>query len=90
MFRKLDCASALGGCYTPALTLNKGGLMKNLGRCQVEEGCNSAAKYGLYRTSANGKKVWLNVCRACERKIGDENMRRAGGRYIKESKGSVE
>jgi len=63
--------------------------MRNLGRCQVE-GCNrfllghhipSAAKYGLYRTSANGEKVWLNVCGEHERIIGDENMRRAGGRY---------
>jgi len=55
--------------------------MRNLGRCQVEEGCNNAAKYGLYRTSANGEKVWLNVCGEHERIIGDENMRRAGGRY---------
>jgi len=60
--------------------------VNNLGRCQVE-GCNSVAKYGLYHTSANGKKVWLNVCREHERIIGDENMRRAGGRYEQPNKG---
>jgi len=59
--------------------------MRNLGRCKVES-CNSAAKYGLYRTS-NGKKVWLNVCGEHERIIGDENMRRAGGRYEQPNKG---
>lgn len=51
------------------------------GQCQVE-GCLNPAKYNLFRTS-NGKKVWLDVCEKHERIIGDENMRRAGGRYEK-------
>jgi len=42
--------------------------------CEVE-GCKSEAKFALYRTR-DGKKEWLQVCGNCERKIGDENMRR--------------
>jgi len=57
-----------------------------LGLCQVE-GCNNKAKYWLYKTyfhtflnsPSRGIKKWLHVCRGCERGIGNENMRRAGG-----------
>lgn len=54
--------------------------MKKLGQCQVED-CFKLAKHGLYRTNANGEKVWLHVCGYHEGIIGDENMRRAGGYY---------
>jgi len=50
-----------------------------LGLCQVE-GCNTPAKYGLYRTGNKGKE-WLHVCALHEGIIGSENMRRAGGYY---------
>ena len=48
--------------------------------CQIE-GCNRMSKYNIYRNCADGKKVWLNCCERHEKIIGDENMRRAGGRY---------
>ena len=48
-------------------------------QCQVG-GCVNPAEYGLFRT-LNGKKEWLHVCRLHEKNIGDENMRRTGGRY---------
>ena len=51
-----------------------------LGQCQVE-GCNRLARWALYRTNPDGRKVWLHVCDEHERIIGNENMRRAGGRY---------
>jgi len=57
-----------------------------LGPCQVE-GCDTPAKYGLYRTDSKGNKEWLNVCPRHERLIGDENHRRAGG-YYERGKGS--
>jgi len=44
--------------------------------CQVE-GCCNKAKYGIYRQLPYRTKKWLRVCGACERIIGDENMRRA-------------
>lgn len=55
-------------------------MKKNLGKCQIE-GCNKLAQYGLYRTTLMGEKEWLYVCRYHEKIIGDENMRREGGRY---------
>jgi len=59
-----------------------------LGPCQVE-GCHTPAKYGLYKTyfhsflnsPSKGIKKWLHVCRLDERLIGNENLKRAGGRY---------
>ena len=48
--------------------------------CEVEY-CQYFAKYALYKTYLDGIKKWLQVCRLCEKEIGDENMRRAGGRY---------
>ncbi len=50
------------------------------GQCEVE-GCQDPAKYGLYKTQPDGKKVWLHVCRKHEGEIGSENHRRAGGYY---------
>ena len=50
------------------------------GQCKIE-GCTNLAKYALYMTLEDGKKVWLHVCRTHEKIIGDDNMRRAGG-YI--------
>ena len=52
------------------------------GKCQVE-GCQTPAKYGLFKTYPNGKKRWLYVCELHEKIIGDENMVRAGGYYSK-------
>jgi protein-arginine kinase activator protein McsA len=46
-----------------------------------EECGNKPAQYGIYKTLPDGEKKWLNVCKGCEKKIGDENMRRAGGYY---------
>jgi len=48
--------------------------------CQIE-GCTAPAKYSIYKTYADGTKVWLKVCILCEGVIGDENMRRTGGCY---------
>jgi len=53
-------------------------------QCQINE-CSLVAEYGIYYTNANGEKVWLNVCGDHERIIGNENMRRAGGRYVKDN-----
>ena len=58
-----------------------------LGPCQVE-GCNSPAKYGLYRTDSKSNKEWLHVCSLHEGIIGSENHRRAGG-YYEGKKGKV-
>jgi len=52
--------------------------MKKL--CEVE-GCPNLAKYALYKTFPDGTKKWLKVCGQHEEEIGNENMRRAGGRY---------
>ena len=54
-----------------------------MGLCQVED-CTEEAAFNLYKTYPDGK-IWLNVCRSCEKKIGDENMERAGGRYKREN-----
>ena len=48
-------------------------------QCEVDD-CTNLAKHALFRTHSDGKKEWLNVCPLHERKIGDENMRQAGGR----------
>jgi len=48
-------------------------------KCEVE-GCNNRAIYKIYRTH-NGEKKWISVCEKCELKIGNDNMRQAGGRY---------
>ena len=48
--------------------------------CDIE-GCPNLAKYALYKTYPDHKKVWLNVCYQHEQEIGNENMARAGGRY---------
>ena len=48
--------------------------------CQVKD-CINLARYNLYKTNSNGEKIWLYVCVKHEKIIGDENMRRAGGRY---------
>ncbi len=50
--------------------------MKKLGQCEVK-GCQNEAKYGLFKTYPNGRKVWLHVCPLHEREIGNENLRRA-------------
>ena len=47
--------------------------------CQYD-GCNQPARYALFRTYPDGKKVWLHVCKGHERLIGDENLRQDGGR----------
>ena len=54
--------------------------MKKLVKCQIE-GCQNLAKYGLFKTSLDGKKSWLNACVYHEQIIGSENIRQAGGRY---------
>lgn len=50
------------------------------GQCEITE-CQKPAKYALYKTFSSGKKVWLHVCKGCEAEIGNENMKRVGGRY---------
>ena len=45
------------------------------------EECGKPAKYKIYKTFPDGHKEFISVCRKCERKIGDDNMKRAGGRY---------
>ena len=50
-----------------------------LKECEIG-GCQKLAEYNLYKTFPNGKKEWLYVCKEHEKEIGDENMRRAGGR----------
>ena len=47
--------------------------------CQ-EEGCVVKASYKLFRYNRDGTKSWVGVCQEHERKIGNSNMRRAGGR----------
>jgi len=57
-----------------------------LGKCQVS-GCQARAKNSLYQLQPSGEKVWVHVCEPHERRIGDENMRRAGGRYYDKNEG---
>ena len=45
------------------------------------EACSKTAEYSLHKTYPDGTKKWIRVCRECEQEIGNENMRRAGGRY---------
>ena len=52
---------------------------EHLGKCQIP-GCQQKAEFNLFWTF-DGKKEWVNVCKKCEREIGDENLRRVGGRY---------
>lgn len=49
-------------------------------QCEVN-GCQQPAKYALFKTFPNGEKRWLHVCKDHEAEIGNENMKRAGGRY---------
>lgn len=60
-----------------------------LSNCQIE-GCNNLARYGLFKTSVDGKKSWLYVCLYHEGIIGSENMHQAGGRYEGGSDGTRE
>jgi hypothetical protein len=49
----------------------------NYGVCQIE-GCSRPAAYGIYHTNLKNKtKVFIYVCSAHERIIGDENEHRA-------------
>ena len=52
------------------------------GQCEVL-GCTQPARYGIYKTYPNGKKVWLHIYRSHEQVIGRENIKRAGGYLIK-------
>lgn len=47
------------------------------GQCEIT-GCLQPAKYVLYKTFTNGKKLWLHVCKKHEGEIGLENLRRVG------------
>ena len=49
--------------------------MEEVKSCQVS-GCNRPARYALYRTMPDGRKVWLEVCREHEGEIGMENLAR--------------
>ena len=40
---------------------------------------NQPAKYELFKTYQDGRKVWLKVCKGHEKIIGLENLERAGG-----------
>lgn len=51
--------------------------------CQ-EEGCIEKARYKLFRYNKDGTKSWVSVCKKHELKIGNDNMRRAGGRIESE------
>ena len=50
--------------------------MKKLGKCQIA-GCSKEAQFGLYCTGEI--KRWVYVCSEHEKKIGRENLERAGG-----------
>ena len=50
------------------------------GQCQYPGGCFEKARYPIYHT-IDGKKEWIWVCGFHEKAIGDENLRRLGGRY---------
>ena len=52
------------------------------GQCEIG-GCHEPAKYALYKTYPDGKKVWLHVCKEHEGEIGNENFKRAGGYFTK-------
>jgi hypothetical protein len=44
--------------------------------CEIES-CDNPARYQIYKILPDGSKVWLSVCEYHEKKIDDENMRRA-------------
>lgn len=55
-------------------------------KCQ-NEGCNNSARWGLFKTTTECPtcgcdrecKVWVRVCDACEKEIGDVNLEKNGG-----------
>ena len=52
-----------------------------MGKVKVNcEECGKPAKYKLFKTDERGNKVWIDVCDYCDRVIGAENTKRAGGR----------
>jgi len=48
------------------------------GQCEIK-GCDRPVKYKIFKTFSGGEKRWLNVCKECEQKIGQENLNHAGG-----------
>ncbi len=47
------------------------------GNCYV---CGKPATNKLFKTDEKGDKAWIPVCDYCDRVIGAENTKRAGGR----------
>ena len=42
------------------------------------ENCDGKAQYFLYRINEDLSKDWINVCKYCEREIGDRNLKLQG------------
>ena len=53
-------------------------MITNTPHCEYN-GCNQPAKYELFKTHKDGRKVWLKVCKGHEKVIGLENLERARG-----------